>query len=494
MAQQLDRSARRAGREGPRAALVSGRWVGVLLTAVALCLVPVIAIGAATFRPSLVIVGVVLAGIAGVVLVAIAPGAVVPTAWVLIVFVGVVRRIVAGPAGHLENDPLIALPYALLLPFLVVRPWWVSRYRTHLWLSLLFSVVVALSMLVAAVQAVPDLVTIRAFVEEFAAPLCAVALIHPALRRSLGSMMSTVRMTTLISAVYGIAQFAAPAPWDMRWLRNVVLVQGNQTFGEPLPQQFRLFGTLSSPLAYGVVLSVGIVCWALSDTRLWVRVPVILVLTVPLLLTQVRTSVFALAVALPITMLVQYRQRAVLPLLAIGAALAAIPMVLNALDPRIVNRFSPTDLQSDASYTERVRILLSGTGSIFTFGGGPGASSHGSIPTDNGYLAIFVEFGLIGGLVFLALLAAALILAFRFALTATGPARGLPLALVLLYAFSETSAPVIQSQQGLVFWVTLAVLGTGVGGELLGRRRRRTVPSDAEPASPTRSEPAPVPG
>lgn len=464
-----------------RPARLTGNGSVVLLWVLGVLAVPALVLVAVAARPSLTIVAIALVGVVALVLVLTAPAAVIPTAWVLIVFVGVVRKLLAGSAGRVENDPLIALPFVLLLPFLVSRIWWIGRYRIHLWLCLVLAAVITASLLVVAVAvaAVPDLVTLRAFIQEVVPPLVAVALMHPALRESVRTTMTTVRLTTVAAAVYGLVQFVSPAPWDLRWLRNVALDQGIQSFGTPEPQQFRLFGPFMSPLAFALVLSIGIVCWAFSDTRLWWRIAAIAVLVVPLLLTQVRTSVFALALTLPVAALLHYRQRAVVPLALIGGGVAAIPIILTAIAPDLVNRFSLSKLNDDVSYNSRLRLLGATTGSIFRMGGGPGSSSSGSIATDNGYLAVFLEFGVIGGFVFLALLVAALGRAVQVALGPAFPDRVLPLAILGLYALSETSAPVMQGEQSLVFWLALAILGTNARAlSSLSGRRGAAAPAD----------------
>ena len=442
----------RGRRPAPAATAVLGWLVGVV------GVVGGAAVLVAT-RPSWLIVGGLVAAIGIVLLVLLVPAAVVPTAWVLVVFIGVLRKILAGSAGHVSNDPLIAAPYALLLPLLVARFWWGTRYRLHLWLAAAFAAVVFGAFLIVLVQGTSSFGALRATVEQIAAPLCALALVHPKLRGSLRATVVTVRITAVLAALYGIVQYVAPPRWDMRWLENVVLEQGVQSFGQPIPGQFRLFGPLNAPLAFAVVLSVGIICWVFWSGRLWIKLAAIAVIAVPLLLTSVRTSVFALALTLPIAALVHYRKRAVVPLVAIIAAVAAIPTVLSVLAPDLVTRFSVATLGTDTSLNSRVRLLDTSTGSIFGFGGGPGASSNGSIVTDNGYLAAFIDFGTLGGTLFLCLVLVALGVALRFALRSDTAVRGLPLALVLLYALEETSAPVIQSQQGLIFWVTLALLG-----------------------------------
>ncbi|MDH2443035.1 hypothetical protein QDR37_03650 [Amnibacterium sp. CER49] len=457
--------------------------------------VPALVLAAATTRPSLVLVGLIVAGAVAVVLVATVPAAVVPTAWTLIVFIGLVRKITAGSAGHVTNDPLIAAPYLLLVPLLFARFWWQPRYRAHLWIALVVAVDVAASFVVVLLQGDSSLGTVRAFVEEAVAPLCALVLVHPALRGSIRATLTTVRITTLLAGIYGIWQYVSPPRWDLTWLQSVVS-QGVQTFGVPVPQQFRLFGPLSSPLSYALVLAVGIACWAFSSGRLLPRLAAIAVMALPLLLTAVRTSVFALVIALPIAAIIRYRQRAIVPLVVILAGVAAIPTVLAGIDPNLVNRFSVTGLSQDTSYNARLQLLSNSGDAVYSWGGGPGSSSSGSLVTDNGYLSQFIDYGLLGGVLLIVLVVAALVASVRFALRSTSPARGLPLVLVLVYGLSETSAPVIQGQQGLVFWVTLAILGADVavrhGGtpddDLLTRRPRRG--RHAQQAGPAEAAPA----
>jgi hypothetical protein len=450
-------------------------WVIGVLAVLAVATVVVVA------GPSWPIAGAIAATIVVLGLVVLAPEAVIPLAWVLVVFVGVARKILAGPAGHIENDPLVAAPYALLVPLLFARLWWGSRYRGHLWLSIAFAAFVFGSYVLVLLQGSASFVTTRAAGEQIVAPLCAIVLVHPSMRGSIRATFVAVRYSALVAAVYGIWQYVAPPRWDMRFLANAVVDQGIQAFGQPVPGQFRLFGPMNAPLAFSIVLSLGIVCWAFWSGSIWIRLAAIAVMAVPLLLTSVRTSVFALAITLPVAALVHYRRRAVLPLVVIIAAVAAIPTILSVIDPELVQRFSVAALGSDTSFNARLRLLDTANRSILGFGGGPGASNRGSRVTDNGYLAAFIDFGTIGGILLILLLLAALAAAVRHALRSGSATRGLPLAIVLIYVLAEASAPVVQSQQGLIFWVVLALLGLDEAGRHRGAR-------DAAPAELLRPE------
>jgi hypothetical protein len=460
-------------------------WVIGVLAVVALAAIAVLA------GPTWAIAGAIAATIVVFALVLLAPEAVVPAAWVLVVFVGVARKILAGPSGHTTNDPLIAAPYALLVPLLFARMWWGSRYRGHIWLAVAFAVLVFVSFVVALLQGNTSFVTIRAAVEQIVAPLCAVVLVHPSMRGSIRATLVAVRISALLAAIYGIYQYVAPPRWDLRFIANVVVDQGVQSFGQAARGQFRLFGPTQAPLAFSIVLSLGIVCWAFWEGRLSVRLLAIAVMTVPLLLTSVRTSVFALALTLPVVALVHYRRRAVVPLVVILAAVAAIPTILSVIAPDLINRFSVATLGSDTSFNSRVRLLDTASSSILGFGGGPGASNRGSRVTDNGYLAAFIDFGTLGGVLLILLLLAALYAAVQYALRSGSATRGLPLAIVLVYVLAEASAPVVQSQQGLIFWVVLALLGVDVvrhrGVRNIGDAERAVLPWP--PAAP---EPAPA--
>jgi O-antigen ligase len=162
---------------------------------------------------------------------------------------------------------------------------------------------------------------------------------------------------------------------------------------------------------------------------------------------------------------VHYRRRAIVPLIVIVAVVAAVPTILGVIDPALVNRFSVAALGSgsDTSLNSRVHLLDTSQGSIFGFGGGPGASDRGSKVTDNGYLAEFIDFGTVGGVLLILLLLAALVAAVRYALRSGSATRAVPLAIVLVYVLAEASAPVVQGQQGLIFWVVLALLGADLG-------------------------------
>ncbi|MBP1301312.1 hypothetical protein [Curtobacterium sp. 1310] len=78
---------------------------------------------------------------------------------------------------------------------------------------------------------------------------------------------------------------------------------------------------------------------------------------------------------------------------------------------------------------------------------------------DNGYLASFLDLGLIGGAVMLGLAVAGLILALRSSVRrAQLEPQGAFAIIVIILVLAQSSAPVFQEEIGMFFWLGLLLL------------------------------------
>ena len=88
-------------------------------------------------------------------------------------------------------------------------------------------------------------------------------------------------------AVYGVAQYFAPAKWDADWLTNIQLVDpGLASIGNPLPNKSRVFSAMNSPGSFAVCALVGIL--VAPQHRVEFALPLVALMALALLLTLYR--------------------------------------------------------------------------------------------------------------------------------------------------------------------------------------------------------------
>lgn len=219
--------------------------------------------------------------------------------------------------------------------------------------------------------------------------------------------------TALFVAIYGIVQYLTVPPWDAFWMNHVEM----SSIGHPYPLEIRVFSTLNSPGPAGMFMATAlgpmIVEKRWRGALGWIGV---LIVAVGLLITLVRSSwVMLLVIVAVYTLISSGRQkwRLLATLGLISAALYwLIPMLPGAQG--LVDRMDTmTAIQDDYSYNERLDffdqvfpLLFSnpqgmGLGSI---GVGTKLSNGGDLGEfgifDNGFVGIFLTFGLIGGVLF----------------------------------------------------------------------------------------------
>lgn len=320
-----------------------------------------------------------------------------------LVWINLVRRLLGGTDAHVENDPLIAAPLIALLPVVLGKsPTDLkSRRGTVSGVQVLIVIVSVLTTL-PIVQQGTVLGTLRSFA-FFVLPLVAgIRLSQHGREQELQAASRAAMLAIPAASIYGLVQYIASPVWDLNWLRSVTVAGG--AFGSPEPGAFRLFGPTSSPLAFATVLGVGILLWLNSDRNRIVKAAVISPMALALVLTSVRTGVFALAITIAIALILQRGLAALLPLALASTVALALIQLASLLNPILAQRFDVLGLGSDVSFQARTQLLTASPAqSIFSLGTGAGSSSNGSVVTDNGYLAAFIEYGFAGGSLLVAL-------------------------------------------------------------------------------------------
>ncbi len=224
--------------------------------------------------------------------------------------------------------------------------------------------------------------------------------------------MSAVFVRTLAwgiapAALYGIIQFVLLPPWDRAWMIATDL----QSIGLPQPFSVRVFGSMTMPGTFAVVMEVGLLL--LLSARVRGRLPALVLGFIGLLLSRIRTAwigfVFGLLLQL-ITQPVRRLPRNWLTLVVVGVL--SLPIItLPRFREGIAQRLSSLSTGSDdSSVRSRVLVARAGYALVLDYAEGAGLGATGSAVTarsaggirnfENGLLEVFYLFGWPGGFVF----------------------------------------------------------------------------------------------
>ncbi len=397
---------------------------------------------------------------------------------VVLPFVAFVRRITAGPAAYVYNDPLALLGVVLLIPT-VLAIHHLPRQGPGRWINALLVWTIFSSTFAVLRGGSP--ITIAYGAATNALPLLVGALVASGSYRALPRfVISAVPITAVVASIYSLTQWAAPAPWDLAWLRTqaTLLV----SVGQPSAGNFRIFGTAESPSALALTIGLAAACVGTAlitqpmRRGLWAaRIAVMSLFILVLALTSVRTSLFALPVALLAVMVCDRKIPRVIiaPIAALLIGAVLIVPTLLASSSSSQSRYDIGNLSQDESFQARSELLPQFAQSALNAPFGQGAGTTGLAGRldavgssaayveniDNGYLTRLAETGVPGFLLF----AVAVMACARPGLRRIRGGRSLPadkasLAIVVFFLFSDLSGPTTSLINGVLFWVALGAL------------------------------------
>lgn len=243
---------------------------------------------------------------------------------------GLVRRLLAGPSGHLDNDPLVVLPLFLLAMVAVVVLISRRRKADFDWLTLVMLAVPtseALAVLATERLGTPSLYALAAQAIPWIVVAGVRARVVPNVWPTLARLLPGV---AAVVGLYGVVQFAVLPDWDRNWL---VGLQAS-SLGVAKPFQVRIWGMSDSPGPYAALLGCCIVVMAHRAIRSRPREQILwltscLLTVVPLVLTGVRLALIGLAVCVVLISVGAARGSSrLLPLVVAGGAVLVVSSVV----------------------------------------------------------------------------------------------------------------------------------------------------------------------
>lgn len=311
--------------------------------------------------------------------------------------------------------------------------------------------------------------------------------------KDIDRLLYTYANLAVLVSVYGLIQYLTVPPWDAFWMRHADMM----SIGTPYPLEIRVFSSLNSPgpaanfLVYALVPMILEKKWrgALS----WFGV---LLVVVCLLTTLVRTSWLVLLV-----MLLVYigsssgkgKWKALIQLGIVAAALFWIVPKLPGAEGLVARMETLTSVQEDHSYNERLSLWQNmlptvaanpvgqGIGSVgqgTKLGNGGELGEYGVM--DNGFIALLLTFGVLGGLLFFLALGA-VVKQIAGKVLRKGPLQ--PYARLALATWTGAVVSLISDNgfpglRGYLIWM---LVGLGLGAkEIMDSRKKGTTDAAVE--------------
>lgn len=209
------------------------------------------------------------------------------------------------------------------------------------------------------------------------------------------------------AALYGIVQFVVMPPWDAYWMISTDL----QSIGDPVPYSVRVFGPMTMPGTFAVVMEVGLLLLLSANVR--GRLPSLVLGFIGLLLSRIRTAWLGFVFGLVLQFVTQPVRRLPRNWITIAVmALLSLPVItIPRIREGITDRLSSiTAGGDDSSVRSRVMTARAGYALVLDYAEGAGLGATGSAVTarskggirnfENGLLEVFYLFGWPGGLLF----------------------------------------------------------------------------------------------
>ena len=296
------------------------------------------------------------------------------------------------------------------------------------------------------------------------------------------SMRTVLLALGPLLAVYAIIQYIGPLPrWDEVWLQSVNFT----TTGSPLVGHIRVWSSLNSPGTFGAMAGLAVICYLASKRFSAFTAVGLGVVLVALALSFVRAAWVALVIGL-IVLAIGSAGRSSGRVLGAVAAVVGITLALAASNPTVsavvtrANTLGATggDTSAKARIQRPQTVIPMAAKRPGGFGLGSAGESSRLSPSsndairasDNGYLALIYQVGLLGSLLVLG----ALIYSTRSAVRGVlrwrrDPASALRLALLAFLFTMMFFGDMLYGITGVVFWY---VLGSAMASEEIRTTRR----------------------
>lgn len=391
--------------------------------------------------------------------------------WTLWLLAPALRRLLALVDGAPSADPLALLPFVAtgVIALIELRRSTMSKPARHTLLAATLGIMIGAPM---GLLADP-----MAFTFGLAAYLTGILAIVLGWGDGREGRQLTLTEVLLVAlpplAIYAILQYFFPlSSWDASWVESADLA----SIGAPQDGHIRVFSTLNSPGTFGLVLAIGILLGLGVRRRPSIAVPATALVLTALALTFVRSAWLSLALGV-IVFAAAARGRAAGKVVAVIAVSLVAVVVIGGSNPTtkaFTQRITSLgELSEDDSAQDRLafssELLPTAVSQPIGAGVGQaglsvrldeGSGSESLQSTDNGYLALVYQLGLVGFL----LVTFAMVRSVLAAIRGLGSAGGLDrqagaalLATLVALVVSQAAGDVLYGITGAIFWYLAGV-------------------------------------
>lgn len=397
------------------------------------------------------------------------------------VFAPEVRRVVDWETTFHFLSPFSILPLLSLVPGLfLLRSHWGRMGTGYRRVSVLWLIAFGYAFMIACLTESPLAASYE--LSLFLLPMLMGVILSAGpsdgIETAFDRLAGAVLWLALATSIYGIWQYVAPPAWDSYWAQSAN-IEGSQ--GETVAFGFRIFGTLNSSGIFAVFLFGALVMNfpRFSRSRWWLPV-VMAPIAIAMILTLVRLSWIEVAVGAAVYFALSPRRLAMstsiiatsVSLIALGAVLIWAVPAANGTVTKFTDRLSTfgqldqdrsanvhRDTTIDALKDALAEPLGQGLGTIGTSARLTTGSTN---VVDSGYLARFVEMGIVGVAFYLASLLTAVAVTFQsyraYILAGNRSAASIvagALAIQIAMLVAQLADDQFASFSGMIFWISL---------------------------------------
>lgn len=372
-----------------------------------------------------------------------------------------IRRALGLVIGYLpSNDPLSVAPFLATAAVAVMAAWRIRLPRSVLAVIAVVAAGMVFGLPGGTAQPSAAVFSLLAYLSALSALVVGWSEGRLPLER--WTVMRIVGITAPLLAAYAFYQyFVGLPPWDQAWLDSVDFT----SIGAPEEGKIRTFASLNSPGLLGVVLALAVLLYT-ARRGLAGRASAALVLAAGgLAVTYVRSAWLALAAG-AVVLLIASGGRAATQvgrlalLLTLGVlALSATGGTYTAIVERVQSFGSLGEDDSAQARTATPaevlpRLVSRPTGyGLGSAGEATRLASRGGLKApDNGYLAMAYQLGLLGGLLVVGALLAAMLMAVRGLFAVRDPDRAILAAVLAFFLVALAAGDQFYGLAGVLLW------------------------------------------
>lgn len=395
------------------------------------------------------------------------------------------RRLADFRFGYTPSSLVLAAPYLPVAIMIAIVLKHSPGWRRPQLVPVMFSLAAVVSAYCVGVLNADIMPATIGLLQFLAGPLIFLVICLQPERFDLPRFRAWIGWIALVTALYGLYQYAVFPPWEKLWLISTKLIGAG---GQPEPFGIRTWSTLNSMSPFSYFMAFALI--ALPQWRFFLPSAPFLALA---LVSTMGRSAWGTTVLGWLLAILLLRAKARMRLVAIlFGIVVTIGLAVAALPGEVVQRASErlatlTNLKSDDSFSSRV-VMAQSAGSMEgiaePIGRGLGSTGFaarvgdggGMANMDNGFIALAYTFGWIGSFLYFGGFFGTLLLALRGAGTASSDSILLICATCALFA-ANIFENGMSDFRGVLLWAAVGAALVSRPGDSASAHLKRYIPA-----------------